>query len=109
MQRHHCILFPRKKNQVLFKKPLKFGWCDIYTHFVCIVCPDSNKKSIPLQLNTMQGNGIGKQLFFKYNDSNHFSIGKNDKYKALKLPKHQWKEPTQREIRENTDKLGTLN
>ena len=40
---------------------------------------------------------------------NHFGLGENDQIKDLKLPKHQWKEPTQREIRENTDKMSNLN
>ena len=57
----------------------------------------------------MLGNGIGKQIVFKWHDANHFGLGKYDRSKALKLPKHQWKEPTQREIRENTDEISNLN
>ena len=91
------------------KKPLKCVWCGLDTYFVCKVCLDSNKNPIPLHLNTLRGNGIGKQCFFKWHDENHFGLGKNDRSKALKLPKHQWKEPAQREIRENTDKISNLN
>ena len=43
------------------EKPLKCVWFGIDTYFFCIFCIDSNKKPIPLHLNTIRGNGIGKQ------------------------------------------------
>ena len=43
------------------KKPLKCVWCDLDNYFFCRVCLDSSKKKITLNLNTMQGNGIGKK------------------------------------------------
>ena len=57
----------------------------------------------------MKGKVKGKQLFFKWHDTNQFGIEKNDQCKVLKIPKHQWKEPIQREVRENTDKISNFN
>ena len=91
------------------KKPLKLLWCGLDTYFVCRFCIDYLKKTIPLHLNTIRGNSIGKLCFLKWHDVNHFGLEKNDQSKALKLPKHQQKEPTQREIRENTDEISNLN
>ena len=56
------------------KKPLKCVWCGLDTYFVCRVCLDSNKKPIPLHLNRMRENGIGKQCSFKWHGANHFGL-----------------------------------
>ena len=69
------LCFRTEKSYVV-KKPLKCVWCGLYTYFVCRVFIDSNKKPIPFHLNTMRGNGIGKQCFFKWRDANHFGIFK---------------------------------
>ena len=60
----------------MLKKNLKCVWYGLDAYFVCRVFLGSNKKPITFHLNTIQVNGIGKQLFFKWHDENHFGLGK---------------------------------
>ena len=48
-------------------------------------------------------------MIFKWYYTNHFGLEKTTDPKNMKLPKYKWKEPTQIEILENTDKISNLN
>jgi hypothetical protein len=85
--------------------PKTCAYCGEPCYNACGVCVDSKGKEIPLHWHTGRGGCSARTCYVKFHNDLEYGTAKNDWKAAGLAKKSEWKEPTQRSLKELEKKI----